>query len=344
MFGRTPGRDFYVPAEVGDSLKKVWETDINGGLSNSSVTLYGDYIFVNDLSGWVTCINRKTGKSSGQLKNKGAVYSSPVINDVTLIFPATLNNEDNTLIYFYNFLSGTMLSRPEIKGKVMTEFLKTKDGIVFNTDKGSVYKYNLTGQKQWETSTGVPAHSSPAEGNKVVVFGNDRGEIIGIAEDDGRVIYRNKIGAHFYGSPAVSGGRVYIGDDDGTLFCLKVTDGTIVWKCKTSGRIIAVPAINDTSVFAANLAGDVYCLNKESGKLIWMKDLGGVINASPVLTLNRLIVPDYDGKILLIDSKDGSVKTELNLDGHAKLSPVLFDNSLYIGYDNGIVAEYEFVK
>lgn len=344
MFGRTPGRDFYTPVHVSDSLKKIWEADLNGGLTNSSVTIYGDYLFVNDLSGWVACINRNTGKSSGQLKNKGAVYSSPVINDLTLIFPATLNNEDNTLIYFYNYLSGTMLAQPEIKGKVGTEFLKTGDGIVFNTDKGRVYKYNLTGQKQWETSTGVPTHSSPAEGNKIIVFGNDRGEIIGIGESGGKIIYRKKIGAHFYGSPAITGGRVFIGDDDGTLFCLNLSDGSVVWKYKTSGRIMAVPAMDDSSVYVANLAGDIYRLNKSDGKLLWIKELGGVINASPLLTANRLIVPDYDGKIFFLDSDNGRVKSEINLNAHAKLSPVIFENKLYIGYDNGIVAAYEFVE
>ena len=86
MFGKTGKREFYIAQSIGDSLIKKWEAETNGSFPNSSITVYDSLVFINDLSGRVYCIGLNTGKTLGQLKNKGAVYTSPVIDNSTLIF------------------------------------------------------------------------------------------------------------------------------------------------------------------------------------------------------------------------------------------------------------------
>ena len=341
MFGRTQDRNFYLPATIGDSLVEKWETSINGGLTNSSVTVYNSCVFVNDLSGWITCLDLRNGKRIGQIKEKGAVYSSPVIEQNILIFPIVLNNENITDLFFYNYRTGEPINKVEVEGKILNELLKTNDGIIFAAENGIAAKYNFVGTKIWETNLGAMCHSSPSSNGSVVFFGNDKGEIILLNEKDGKEIYKKKIGNPFYGGSTIKDNTAYIGDDEGILFAVDISSGNVKWKINTGTRIFAVPVLNNQFVFIGNLGGKLYSLDKDSGKLNWEKNIGGVINATPLLTKNYLIVPDLNGRLIFVDEADGKIKREYNLPGHVKTSPVYTKDLLFIGYDNGILKAYE---
>jgi len=51
MFGKTSARNFYVPVTVSDSLVLIWENEVHGSFTNSSVTVYDEYVFTSDLGG-----------------------------------------------------------------------------------------------------------------------------------------------------------------------------------------------------------------------------------------------------------------------------------------------------
>jgi len=80
MFGKNPSREFYVPQSISDSLILKWENDSYGSFQNSSVSVYGDLVFVNDLSGRVFCFQFDTGKEIGYVKyGGGSVFSTPIL-------------------------------------------------------------------------------------------------------------------------------------------------------------------------------------------------------------------------------------------------------------------------
>ena len=62
MFGRIPSREFYVPIEVSDSLNLIWESEAYGSFPNSSVSIYDELVFINDLAGRVFCYRLEDGK------------------------------------------------------------------------------------------------------------------------------------------------------------------------------------------------------------------------------------------------------------------------------------------
>ena len=341
MFGKIPQRDFYVPITISDSLIQKWETDINGGLTNSSFTNYDSCVFINDLSGWVTCLDLNTGKHLGRIKNKGAVYSSPVIKYSQIIFPVIINDENYTELFYYNFVLGEVIKKFKINGIIVSQLIKTQDGIIFNTEDGRVFKYNNNGDKIWETNTKVKCHSSPSMFNTTIFMGNDKGEIITINSNNGKIIYRKKIGGLFSGSSTISNGIAYIGNDNGILYAIKLSTPNIIWKFDSGSEIMAIPVMNKENIFLANMSGKVFSLNKKTGKLNWSADIGGVINATPLLTDNYLIVPNLDNHLDFINVPNGKTTKSYKLDGHAKLTPVIIKNKLLIGFDNGIVRAYE---
>jgi len=344
MFGRTPERSFYYPVVIGDSIKKIWDNSINGSFNNSSISYYDKYVFINDLSGRIFCFDMKTGKRIGQLKNTGAVYSTPLVDRFRVIYLNAHNDENMSDLCYYDLDESKYTDQEKIPGRALTETINTVDGILFTTEKGIVYKYNPNGVKVWETDTKSVTYSSPALGKNIVVFGNNEGEVIALNQSDGTIRYRIKAGLPFYGGASISGSNIYIGNDYGNLYCLDLTSGRINWKFSTGTRIIMTPALDDDNVYFGNLSGEFYSLNKTTGKLNWNKKLGALFDVTPMVTQNMLILPDQFEKLYFVDKTNGIKKNTYSFRGRLKLTPVMKDSLLFIGYDDGELEAYEIVK
>ncbi len=342
MFGKTPGRDFYISEVIGDTLIKKWENDVNGGFANTSVTLYGGYLFVGDLSGRVFCFNDSTGKEMGKLKNKGAIFSAPVIDKTNIIFAAASENNNESSLISYNFVTGKENYSKDIKGRVLTEMIKKDSSILFNTEDGRVYKYSADGEKKWEFESKSFVHSSPALGDNIIVFGNDKGELLAINYNDGNLLYRKKIGNPFFCGVTIRDGIAYIGNDNGRLYSIEIKSGEIKWEFNTDARIIMTPAMNDNTIFIGNLKGDLYAVDKSSGEQIWKTKTEGLLDATPLITENSIILPNLNEEFYLIDPGTGKIKKTYSLDGRVKLTPLIADSTLFIGYENGNICAYKF--
>lgn len=342
MFGKTAGREFFIPESISESISLKWESEINGSFPNSSVTSYDKYIFVNDLSGRVYCFDASNGKVIGALKIGGAVYTTPVIHDNNIIFAAAEGDENKSVLYYYNFSTAKMLHEIEITGRVMTEMIKTEKEIFFTTEDGKVFCYDLLGEKVWEYDTKVKTHSSPALGKDIIVFGNDDGEITGISAKKGELLFKEKTGDSFFSGATIDDSIVYIGNDDGNLYAIELSTGKVKWLFETGSKITMVPVYNKTHIIIGNLKGEIYSIDKETGKLNWRTNTRGVLSASPLLTENFIVLPDLNESYHFVDVKTGEIKNTYLLEGRGKLTPVILNEVLYIGYDNGIVRAYEF--
>jgi outer membrane protein assembly factor BamB len=340
-FGKNPAREFYINKNISDSLSLKWENSANGGFTNSSVAVYDSLVFVNDLSGRIYCYNLVTGKKAGQLKNEGSIFSSPYIYKLSLIYADASAGDNITRLRYYDFVMGVMNYDVEVEGRCMTEIIGTPEAVIFNTEDGNVYKYDMHGKEIWKTATKSPIHSSPSMHNRVIVFGNDDGELIGINSENGKILYRKKTGDSFFCGTASSGNLFFAGNDNGNLYACELKTGSIKWQFKSGARIVMTPSIIDDRVFFGNLRGDIFCLEKDTGRLIWKTSTGGVLKATPYASENFLVVPDLNKKFYFVKKDNGEITRTYLVDGRIKLSPVIFGNLLFIGYDRGELQAYE---
>lgn len=345
MFGRVPEREFFVPVTVSDSLKLIWEQSANGSFPNSSVSIYDEYVFVNDLSGGVFCYRIEDGKQMGKLKYKGAVYSTPIPYKTNLIFPVALEKENFTELIFYDYTNGKEIKVvEEIPGRVLTEVIAVGDEIIFNTEVGAVYKFTSQGKKLWEKHTLTSTRCTPVYKDSLFIFGNDEGEIIALNYNSGDTVYVSEIGGQFYSGITISGSIMYVGNENGNLYAINFSDGKVIWQFNSGARILMNPAVDDENVIFGNLGGTLFSLNKKDGTLNWQQQFRGVLNATPLLTNNIIVLPDVFLAFHLIDKSTGEVLKTFPLDGRGKLSPVFYRGLLFIGFDNGILRAYEFVN
>jgi eukaryotic-like serine/threonine-protein kinase len=345
MFGKTTERTFYYPITISDSMKKKWHAEINGGFPNSSVSFCDKYVFVNDLSGRVYCFNIDTGEKIGKLKNKGYVYSTPVIDQNLLIYVCAIGDENASYLYYYDLRKSQSIREVKITGRVLTELLKTKRGIIFTTENGIVYCYDFFGEKLWETNTGEVAYSSPAQKDSTIVFGNNKGEIISVNAVNGKLQYRVQIGGCFFGGATIKSSDVFLGDDNGNLYSINYESGKLNWSLCTGSKIRMTPVFDGSNVYVGNLHGDFFSIGKTSGKINWQNKLGSLFNITPVVTNNYIILPDQNEKLYFVDKNSGIIKKTYRFEGRMKLSPVIKNNNiLLIGYDNGVLEAYEICK
>lgn len=343
VFGKTNQRTFYFPLLVTDSIKLKYDYSVSGSFANSSVVFHNQYLFVNDLSGRVYCYNTSTGKKIGHISYKGSIFTTPLIYRSWVIFANVHFDEDLTSIFIYDFSRAELYREILIKGKVKTEMLLLSNGIIFNTEKGVIYRYDFLGEKLWQIDTKSSMRCSPAMIENTIAAGNDEGEIIFINAETGKIIFRKNFDSMFDSGIMISRNNIFVGDHNGNLFCLN-SDGSQKWSFQSNNRITMTPAADDSAIYFGNLKGELFKLNLSDGNLIWTSNVDGILNITPAVTDNFLIVPDQNKQIYFVNKFTGQISKSHSLDGRSKLSPVIKDSTLYIGYDNGNLDAYEFIR
>jgi len=343
MFGKSPSREFYIPTTISDSLVLKWENEMHGSFLNSSVSIYSDLVFINDLSGRIFCYQFDTGKDIGKVKySSGSVYSTPIPYKNKLVFPVAIEKENLTELVYYDYNAGKELHNIELPGRVLTQMISDSNDIYFTTEIGSAYKFTSRGKKVWETHTRVSTRSSPALKNNLLIFGNDKGGIIALDSETGDSVYVKKIGGYFFSGVTISDDDIFVGNNNGNLYALNVSNGEIIWQFDTGARILMNPAVDDKNVYIGNLEGTFYSINKTDGKQNWKIKFAGLLDATPLITENIIILPDIIFALHLINKDDGRVIKSISLDGRAKLTPVIHNKTLFIGFDDGVIRAYEF--
>ena len=351
QYGNSSQRKFYHEQPISIDFTEKWESQINGGFSNSSVTVYDSAVFVNDLSGRIYCFSLATGKTLGQLRYKGSIFTTPIIQKSLIIF-AVVNHKGNiSTLYFYDFKEGKELSSVEIEGRVINQLLKIDDGIILLSETGHLYKFDFTGNLIWYYEAKSFCHSNPASNNKVIVFGNDNGEIISIDQRDvlrnndpnSKLIFREKIGHPFFSGAIIFTNEIYIGNDDGNIYSIDLNSGNVNWSFQTGAKIKMEAVVTEDEIFIGNLNGELYKLSKD-GKQIWRLDTKGLMNMTPILTNDYLILPDTNKKVYIVSRDNGEIVNSLTLEGRVKLSPVINKNLLFIGFENGNLRAYEITQ
>ena len=349
QYGKSPYRDFRYEKPIGLTFTEKWEASINGGFTNSSVAVYDSSVFVNDLSGRLYSFSILNGKTLGQLKFKGSIFTTPIIENSLIIFAVARDKENISTLHYYDFNAGTELSSVEIEGRVTSQLLKLNDGIILLSETGHLYKLDYRGKIIWHYETNYFCHSSPASNNKVIVFGNDNGEIICVESEDlnrntdfnSRLIYREKIGGPFFCGAVISDDVIYIGNNDGKLYAIDINSGIVKWSFQTNAMIKMEAVVADKEIFIGNLSGELYKLSKNDGKQIWKINTYGLLNSTPLMTPEYLILPDMNKKVYFISVDSGEIVDSLMLDGRVKLSPVIKNDLLFIGYENGNLRAYD---
>lgn len=343
IFGKNSERKFFYNITTSDSLKLIWKADAFGSFNNSSVVANDSMIFIADLAGRIHVFNLETGKQRGVLKTKGAIFSTPLLYKFRIYYPLVKDGKKLTELIVYDYYAGKDLYIVEIEDLITNQMLFDDEAIYLFAEDGTVYKYNFETKLIWKIETNQNIHSVPALANNKIFIGNDAGEFLVIDSTSGKILFRKKISSNFFSGITTSDGICYIGDDEGKLFVIDSNTYEINFFVDTKGRILMNPAVDDKNIYVGNMKRMFFCIDKKNGKIIWSKNLKGYFNATPIISNNHLFVPNLFKSLFVLEKQSGEVIKEIEFDNRVKLSPVIVNNKLIIGYDEGVIAAYEFV-
>jgi outer membrane protein assembly factor BamB len=345
MFAESGERNFYVPIDLSDSLKLLWENDVYGSFNKSSFIFYDSTIFVHDLGGRIHAFNIHSGKQIGVLKYKGSVLSAPVINKYNIIIPLVLNNENKTELIFYDFFNGKELNIIEVEGRIINQLLKIENDIIISTEEGMVRRYNTRGNEIWSVEIGTFIRSNPAyTGGRLFVI-TIEGELICLDIESSDIIYRKKLSSAVDGGITIKNKKAFFSDVNGVIYSIDTNNGEIIWKFETGFRTGMNPALDNENVLIGNHIGELFSINQLSGHLNWKKNFeGAVFNSSPLITNNKVIISNLFRSVLILNKSNGELTKEMEVQGRVKMTPAIRDNILFIGFDKGVVRAYEIIN
>jgi outer membrane protein assembly factor BamB len=148
------------------------------------------------------------------------------------------------------------------------------------------------------------------------------GDVIALDAADGRVLWRENVGAPVFHSPAwvpghEAAGRLYVADIDGNLTCLDAATGQAQWRYGVGeGGFVVSPAVAGKVIYIGSRNGTFYALQDlgERASLLWARDLGAPIwQTAAVLTPEKY--PERNGVFVMaedmvarcLDPEDGTV-------------------------------------
>lgn len=343
MFGGDPSRNFYYPVEISDSLKLLWEEDVYGSFSNSSVIVKDSLIFTSDLGGRIHCFDLLTGKQLGVLRSKGSIFSAPLISNYKIIYALVIDGEKKTELIIYDLFEGKELFNFEIGGRVVSEMILDSDNIILCTENGEIIKVSSAAKKIWTTKIKSKIYSNPALLNDKIFVADIDGKFTAINKKNGSVVYKHKISGPVFSGITIKNNKAFYADNNGVIYCLDVSDGKLIWQYESGQRIRSNPALDGQNLYIGDLSGNLYSINQENGLLNWKTQLDGLISSTPAITNNNVIVVNLDRSFSILNKEDGSITKTFKLNGRGKLSPLIYGNTLLIGYDDGILSAYEII-
>jgi outer membrane protein assembly factor BamB len=156
-------------------------------------------------------------------------------------------------------------------------------------------------------------------------------EVLALAGDTGKEIWRTGVSGPMRAAPTVFNGRVFVITKDNQLFALSTKEGKSLWSHtgfeEMAGLIgSASPAVDGNIVIVPYSSGEIYALRAENGRQLWDENLTAIrradavsaladIRGRPVINQGRVYAISHSGRMVAIDLTTGRRVWETPLGG-----------------------------
>jgi outer membrane protein assembly factor BamB len=161
----------------------------------------------------------------------------------------------------------------------------------------------------WGRSLGGLLEFPAVVSNGVAYVSNNAGTLFALSMDDGRTLWRFRLGhSGEASSPAVFGDDLVAHGKGGRVFLLDRHNGRLRWSFATAGEIESSPVVRKGVDYFGDWAGNVYALDLRRRRLRWAYYGGAKITASATLAGPTVYVGDYAGRLLALDAETGRLR------------------------------------
>lgn len=219
-----------------------------------------------------------------------------------------------------------------------------QDAVLYVMTAGQVvYALDFqTGKTLWLFDAGYPegltirGGSAPVFSEGRVVVGVASGEILAVAADSGKLLWRYNPAyndARFHdvlGEMVVRSSRLIFSRYDGLVGAIDLGSSarSLIWQEQLPG--VTTAAMRGTRYYVGCINGDLYALDVENGgKRLWRIVTGVPISHITAVGESTLLVSGTDGRITAIDSVSGKILWTDSLGSPLASPPALYENAIY---------------
>lgn len=357
--GDGPGHLYAIDAtKTGDITQtgRLW--DVGGedfGRTISNVAIADGLLYAADLSGFLYCLDAKTGKQHWKHDMMAGVWGSPTVLDGKVM----LGNTDGELYVLEHGKALKQLALNDMQHAVYTTPVAA-NGVLYVVTRRFLYAIEQPQPSlaldQWPMFRGGPQLAGVARGklpdelhvrwkhetpdaisstaaivDGLVYIGSDGGKLYALELASGRPRWTYELADAIESSPTVVGGLVIFGDGAGVLHACDAQSGTLRWKFETGGQIISSVNYYRGHVVFGSYDGHLYCLRLEDGKRVWKYDAEERVHSTPALAGTHAFFGGCDGHLHVVDVRTGTRINHIPLGSVTGASAAVDGTCVFLG-------------
>jgi outer membrane protein assembly factor BamB len=213
------------------------------------------WILVGSYDNRLHCVDSTTGKAVWTYETDNYINGSPAVSDQKTVFGGC-----DAMIHVVSLIDGSKVTEID-SGSYIAASAAFLNGQVYVGNYDNVFlRADIASSKVvWEyKDSDAPFFSSPAVGDKVVVFGGRDEKVHCLERDDGKVVWTFQTRGEVDSSPVICGDKVIVGSEDGRLYMIRLSDGTGVWSYEIGQPVTSSPAVTGGMVIIGCDDGYVY--------------------------------------------------------------------------------------
>ena len=351
--------------EVGENLRRVWETNIGTGSDGENKLLSrpvvsSGQILSMDSRANVTAFSTDDGRLLWKQKLTSEEEESVIGGGISIDESVVYASTGFGFVHALDLQNGKEIWRRRI-GVPIRGAPTSVDGRVFviTYDNQLHVLSSADGHTLW-SHAGIPEDAgligapSAAVGSGLVVVPYSSGELFALRLENGRIVWADQLIrtrrlaplsslSEIRGSPVIDRELVLAISFSGRIAAINLRNGQRLWDRDIAG--LETPWVAGDFIFLVTAQAEVICLARQSGRIRWVKQLSIYENeekkldlihwSGPVLASNRLILVSSAGNAVAISPYSGRILGRIELPGSTLIPPVVADGSIYVLMDDG---------
>ncbi len=196
-------------------------------------------------------------------------------------------------------------------------------------------RYSLaTGEHLWKYAFDSQAHTSSSLSEKLMIFGDDGGNVHALDRATGELRWQSGGGAAIFASPVIQNELIFVASIDSTVRALRLADGGEVWRWKAGGGVRQTPAIGGGVLALGAGDGKCYGLDAKTGEMLWSFQAGSAISTSPLILGEVVYFGSLDKNFYALDLQTGKRLWQAELRGRVRTNPLVVGDYVVVGSED----------
>lgn len=240
----------------------LWKIDVEEGIT-SGVLEFKTNVCFGTQEGSLYAFDTTSGKELWRFRTEGAIQSTPVFADNTVIFGC----DDHNLYILSE--GGNLLGKIEVEGKIQGAPLVENNSVYFGSDDHHFYCFGLKSRKKkWKVKTGGKIFTPPDVAGKRILFLCWNNVLYCLNKKRGDILWWKMIPSRTFYRLEISGDRVVVSSLSSVLVSFDLETG------ENTGEFNAKQELGSNPVwFDPYLLVSLYDHLKDTGRLLFLKKI-----------------------------------------------------------------------